>query len=294
DRNFNRVPVGVPGELHIGGVNVGRGYFARPGLTAEKFVPDPFSDSGARLYRTGDLARYLRDGSIEFLGRIDHQVKIRGFRIEPGEVEAELLRLDPVREAVVVAREDRPGDPRIVAYVVPSEGRLPGTAELRDALRARLPEHMVPSAVVVLPALPLSPNGKVDRSALPPPGGAAPARREEHAAPRDELEVSIARIWREVLDAREVGIHDNFFDLGGHSLLLPRVLSGLRQVTERELSVIDLLQRPTVAALAEFLRETHRAPSAPSFVAVGARAGKQIAALDRQRQLAAQRRRDRE
>ena len=219
DRAGRRVPVGVAGELLIGGVQVGRGYHRRPELTAERFVPDPFGRRGARLYRTGDLARYLPDGAIEFLGRIDHQVKIRGLRIELGEIEAALTANPSVREAVVVATADQ----RLVGYVVAAAGAAISPAELRGHLALSLPEHMVPAVLVPLEALPLSPNGKVDRRALPAPGAAAGGAA--FSAPRTPLEEMIAGIWSEVLKVDQVGVDDNFFVLGGHSLLATQVIS---------------------------------------------------------------------
>ena len=246
-------PAGVPGELAIGGAGVARGYHDRPGLTAERFVPDPFAaEPGSRLYRTGDLARWLPDGNLQFLGRTDHQIKIRGFRIEPGEVEAAVARLAGVREAVVIAREDVPGDRRLVAYVVPAGDEEPDAGELRRALLAELPEPMVPSAVVVLPALPLSPNGKVDRRALPrpEPDAGSPGRDTAFAAPQGPLEEMLAAIWREVLGRERVGRDDRFFDLGGHSLLAIQVVSRLRAATGVELPVRSVFEEPTVALLA--------------------------------------------
>ncbi|RJS12520.1 non-ribosomal peptide synthetase, partial [Corallococcus sp. H22C18031201] len=209
------VPPGVPGELYVGGDGLAWGYLRRADLTAERFVPHGFSATpGARLYRTGDKARWRADGTLEFLGRVDFQVKVRGYRIEPGEVEAVLRQHPGVRDAVVVAREDVPGDKRLVAYVVPG-GEV---SSLREHVQKHLPEYMVPSAVVELAALPLSPNGKVDRRALPAPE-APVARPTEDAAPRNALEAQLVALWAEVLGRPSVGIHDNFFDLGGHSLL---------------------------------------------------------------------------
>jgi myxalamid-type nonribosomal peptide synthetase MxaA len=244
-------PIGVPGELVIGGDGVARGYLHRPELTAQRFVPDPL-DPARRAYRTGDLVRYRGDGTLEYLGRTDFQVKIRGFRIEPGEIETVLRAHPGVREAVAVAREDRPGDRRLVAYVVPREtgGDTAALArELRDHALARLPEYMVPSRTVVLEAMPLTPNGKTDRNALPAPE--APAGGEGHVAPRTPVEEELARIFAAALGVARVGVHDDFFDLGGHSLLATRVLAGVARAWGVELPVRALFQRPTVARLAQ-------------------------------------------
>ncbi|MEW5927426.1 MAG: amino acid adenylation domain-containing protein [Gemmatimonadota bacterium] len=261
-------PAGVPGELWIGGAGVARGYLGRPGLTAERFVPDPFSgEPGARLYRSGDRVRWLPDGELEYLGRTDAQVKIRGFRIEPGEVEAALAGDARVREAVVVAREDRPGERRLVAYVVPrarrpvEDGAL--GSELRAGLRDRLPEHLVPGAVVVLDELPLNANGKLDRRALPAPegDGAAP-----YAAPRTELEAALCAVWAEVLGVERVGVHHGFFELGGHSLQAMQVVARVRRTLEVELPLRALFEASSVAELAarvQALREAARPDAAP-------------------------------
>jgi amino acid adenylation domain-containing protein len=246
------VPVGVAGELYIGGAGVARGYLNRPALTAERFVLDPFSEEpGARLYRTGDLCRWRADGTLEFLSRRDEQVKIRGFRIEPGEIEAVLTRHPAVRDGAVLAREGAGGDRRLVAYVVSEGGE---GAELRDELRAHLrrslPEHMVPGQIVFLPALPLSANGKLDRRALPEPE--APPSAATYVAPRDPTEEILAGIWAEVLGVERVSIHDNFFDLGGHSLLATQVVSRVREAFDRriELPIRVLFEATNIADLA--------------------------------------------
>ncbi|NPC82856.1 amino acid adenylation domain-containing protein, partial [Pyxidicoccus fallax] len=251
DKHLRPVPIGVPGELYVGGERLGRGYFNRPELTARTYVPDPFgSEPGARLYKTGDLARYLPDGRIEYLGRIDLQVKIRGFRVELGEIE-ELLRQHPaVKDCTVVALEAG-GDRKLAAYVVARE-QPPAQATLRAWLRERLPEHMVPASFTVLPALPLTPNGKVDRRALPAP---EPARGDEssYQPPRTATEETLCRLWGSLLDMERVGIHDNFFHLGGHSLLATQLVSRVRAELGKELSLRTLFTGPTVAELAQHL-----------------------------------------
>ncbi|MET8701434.1 amino acid adenylation domain-containing protein [Kitasatospora sp. NPDC004723] len=263
DGAMRPLPVGVPGELHIGGRGLARGYLNRPELTAERFVPDPFDpDPAARLYRTGDLARFREDGALEFLGRLDHQVKLRGLRIELGEIEAVLTAHPAVREAVVTAREHRSGDVRLVAHLtVDADTGAPGPAELAAHLRERLPGYMVPAAFAVLDALPLTPSGKVDHSALPEPAqerpGAAP-----FAAPGDGLERTLAELWRKVLGIERVGAHDNFFDLGGHSLLMAELRSLLAADTGHRVSMVELFQHPTVASLAAHLSRSEGEPSA--------------------------------
>jgi amino acid adenylation domain-containing protein len=253
DRDLSPVPVGVSGELYIGGAGVARGYLDRPALTAERFVPDPFGPlPGARLYRTGDLVRYRLDGSLLFLSRLDHQVKLRGFRIELGEIEAVLAQHDGVRQAVAVIREDVPGDQRLVAYVVGDPAGKPGAASLRAHAAAALPAYMVPAAFVVLDALPLTPNGKVDRKALPVPDGQRQAT-ETFLAPRTEAEDRIARIWSEVLRVEQVGVRDNFFELGGHSLLLLRAHARIVQALGPGVSILDCFQHPTIESLVRHL-----------------------------------------
>jgi amino acid adenylation domain-containing protein len=247
------VPIGVPGELYIGGAGVARGYLDRPELTAEKFVADPFSpDPSARLYRTGDIVRYRPDGTLEFLGRADHQVKIRGFRIELGEVEAVLLRHPGVAEAVVVAREDRPGDRYLTAYLRPVAAP-PDAADLRAFLKDRLPDHMVPSSFNVLLAFPLTPNGKVDRRRLPEADGRRAIVRPPFLPPGSDIERTIATVWRDLLRVDEVGLDDNFFDLGGHSLLLVQVQVRLRETLTREIPIVEMFQYPTIRAMATHL-----------------------------------------
>ncbi|HYH78313.1 MAG TPA: amino acid adenylation domain-containing protein, partial [Longimicrobium sp.] len=259
-------PVGVPGELYMGGVGVARGYLGRPGLTAGRFVPDPFSVAGgARLYCTGDRVRWSARGELEFLGRVDAQVKVRGFRIEPGEIEGALRRSEGVADCVVVAREDVPGEKRLVAYVV-GDGEA---GVLREHLRRELPEYMVPSAFVLLDALPLTANGKLDRKALPAPEGDAYARRS-YEAPLGEVEAALAGIWGEVLGVGRVGRWDHFFELGGHSLLATRVVSRVRELFGVELPLRALFERPTIAELAKAVEEMRRAglPVLPPVVPV--------------------------
>ncbi|HEX8819773.1 MAG TPA: amino acid adenylation domain-containing protein, partial [Archangium sp.] len=258
DTHMTPVPVGVRGELYLGGEGVARGYLGRPELTAEKFVPDPFSgEPGARLYRTGDLVRYLPDGHLEFQGRIDSQVKVRGFRIELGEVESALLAHPTVYEAVVAAREDGPGGKRLVAYVV-ARGHELDTGELRRFARARLPEYMVPSAFVPLEALPLTPSGKVDHKALPAPDATRSSQDRPRTPARTPTEQLLASIWAQVLHIREVDANDNFFELGGHSLLATQVVSRVRAAFGVELSLRALFEEPTLAALATRLESASR------------------------------------
>jgi amino acid adenylation domain-containing protein len=252
DAHLQPMPVGVPGELCIGGVGLARGYLNRPDLTAEKFVPNPFSpEPGARLYRTGDLARYRPDGNIEFLGRLDHQVKIRGFRVELGEIEEALGQHPAVKQAVVLALEKNSGDRRLVAYVVASQPPPPTLSELRAFLKQSLPDYMIPSAFAFLDALPLSPSGKVNRQALLTPGPARPEIEERLVLPRTPLEEVLAEIWASVLGLNEVGVHDDFFDLGGHSLLATQVISRLRDASGIELPLRSLFETPTIAAFAD-------------------------------------------
>ena len=245
------VPIGVAGELYLGGVQVGRGYLNRPQLTAERFVMDPYSQSaGARLYKTGDLGRWLADGNLEYLGRNDFQVKIRGFRIELGEIEAKLADIEGVREAVVLARDDQPGERRLVAYVVAREGSSADAAMLREALARHLPDYMLPSAYVKLPSLPLTANGKLDRKALPAPEGDAFVTRT-YEAPQGEMEETLARIWSALLQHERIGRHDNFFELGGHSLMAVQVVTKIREEFSVDISLEQLFSNSTIFTLTE-------------------------------------------
>ncbi|QEI43193.1 Tyrocidine synthase 3 [Dolichospermum sp. UHCC 0315A] len=261
DEYLQLVPVGVPGELHIGGAGLARGYLNRPELTQEKFIPNPFDNSkfkipyrnakggqNSKLYKTGDLARYLPDGNIEYLGRIDNQVKIRGFRIELGEIEAVLSQLGDVQASCVIVREDITGDKRLVGYIVPQKEVTPTVSELRQFLKAKLPEYMVPNAFVILDSLPLTPNGKIDHRALPAPD----LHREfkhKYVAPRTPVEEMLAQIWAQVLKVEQVGIEDNFFTFGGHSLLAIQLVSHIRNIFQLELPLRELFAAPTIAEL---------------------------------------------
>ncbi|WP_164021762.1 non-ribosomal peptide synthetase, partial [Pyxidicoccus trucidator] len=262
DSHLRPVPVGVPGELFLSGAGLARGYLARPDLTAEKFLANPFSTApGARMYRTGDKVRWLEDGTLEYLGRIDFQVKLRGFRIELGEIEATLARHPDVREAAVLVREDSPGDQRLVAYVTSS---APADASaLRAFLKEHLPEYMVPGVLVPLDTLPLTSNGKVDRKALPAPEAGGLASTEGFVAPRDPLELELAGLWEELLRIRPIGVRSSFFELGGHSLLAVQLMARIRERTGRELPLAALFQAPTVEQLATLLRRQVPAPSSP-------------------------------
>ncbi len=251
DRHLQLMPAGVPGEMYIGGEGLARGYLKQPGLTAEKFVRNPFRrETGARLYRTGDLCRYLENGAIEFLGRLDQQVKIRGFRIELEEIENVLAEHPAIREAVVVARADPPGEKTLAGYYVPRQAGKCPPEEVRAYLRARLPDHMVPVTCTLLESLPLSPNGKVDRKALPAPGRHRPDLASNYAAPRTAMEKMLAETWAGALRLERVGINDNFFDLGAHSLLLLQLHARLPEPLRSRLPIVKLFQYPTISSLA--------------------------------------------
>ncbi|HEX8709118.1 MAG TPA: non-ribosomal peptide synthetase, partial [Pyrinomonadaceae bacterium] len=263
DKQQRPVPVGVVGELYIGGMGVARGYQNRAEMSAEKFIPDAYSEEGGeRLYRTGDWVRYVKGGKLEYVGRIDEQVKVRGFRIELGEIEAALAAHEAVREAAVVVKEDSSGDKRLAAYVVGREPGAPTAGELRLFIKDKLPGHMIPALFVTLDEMPLTPNGKIDRRAL----ARLKVERTEVQAnlvmPRTEAERTIAGIWQEVLQLESVGVHDNFFDLGGHSLLLIQLQGKLKEALGPGITIIDLFEHPTIAALSEELsRKRSEAPA---------------------------------
>jgi amino acid adenylation domain-containing protein/thioester reductase-like protein len=274
DSYLQPVPIGACGELYISGDGLARGYLQQPSMTAAKFIPNLFSDRpGMRLYKTGDLARYLADGNIEFLGRIDEQVKIRGFRIELGEIEAVISQHQAVRDAAVIAREDVPGDKRLVAYIVPDRESPLTMGELRLFLKEKLPDYMVPSAFVLLKQLPLAPNGKLLRRALPAPEQVRPEFAGIFVAPRTPLEEALAGIWAEILGIQQVGVHDNFFELGGHSLLTTQLLAKVREAIHVDVSLRSLLELPTVAGLAEKIEKIRQSqPTATSVLDLNAEA----------------------
>jgi amino acid adenylation domain-containing protein len=288
DRELRPAPIGVVGEIHVSSGSPARGYVKRPELTAEKFIPHPFSgEPGARLYKMGDLGRYIDDGQIEYVGRRDHQVKIRGMRVEMKGVEAVLMEHEAVKQAVVVAREEKAGERRLVGYVVGRGESGLSQSELRRYLEKRLPEYMIPSTFLVLEALPLTPNGKVNRQALPEPEGVRPELEVAYVAPQTELERIIAAIWQEVLGVEKVGVHDNFFDLGGNSLAMVQVRGKLRAVVDQDISVIEMFQYPTVSALSQYLSHQHATQQSmepPSFEQIHDRAKKQKEAINRQKQ----------
>ena len=263
DHAMQSVPLGVPGDLYVGGTGLARGYLNRPALTADKFVPDPFGSAGSRLYKTGDRGRYLQDGTFEFLGRLDHQVKVRGYRVELGEIERALFTHPAVRHNVVVMREDRPGEKRLVAYIVPKETASPTVSDLRRCVKEKLPEYMIPASFVLLNELPLTPTGKVDRTALPAPERSRRGLEAIFESPRSQVEQAVAIIWREVLDLEEIGIHDNFLDLGGQSLLATRLISRLQRVLQIELTVRSLFENPTVASFSALIEKTDRSAIVP-------------------------------
>jgi amino acid adenylation domain-containing protein len=251
DRFMQPVPIGVPGELHIGGDGVTRGYLNRAELTEKQFVPDPFrSDPGARLYKTGDLARFRPDGNCEYLSRIDTQVKVRGFRIELGEIESVLSDHPSLDKCVAAVREDQPGDVRLVGYIVPRNGREVAVSDLRSHLKTKLPDYMVPQHFVELEEFPLTPAGKVDRKNLPAPDGEGSLSATEYVAPRNETEEALATIWQDLIGVSRIGIHENFFDIGGHSLLALQLISQVNQAFHLQLPLRQLFDTPTIAEFA--------------------------------------------
>ncbi len=268
-KNLQPLPVGIAGDLYVAGPGLARGYLNRPEITTEKFIPDPFcKEPGARMYKTGDLARYLASGEIEFAGRTDDQVKIRGYRVELEEIEAVLGAHSGVREVVVVARENASGEKSLVAYVVPSREQVPTASEIRSYLKQKLPHYMVPSAFVLLEAMPKTPNGKVDKRAMPAPKASDLAEAQEYVAPTDELETQLTKIWETVLDKKPIGIRDNFFELGGHSLLAARLMHRIEQSLGQRLPLAALLQAPTVEQLSGLLRQEKWSSSWSSLVAI--------------------------
>jgi hypothetical protein len=261
------VPLGVKGELYIGGSGVARGYLGKPELTAERFLPDAFSsESGSRLYRTGDQVRYSSSSNIDFLGRLDHQVKVRGYRIELGEIEHVLAQHQGVRQTLVLFREDSPGNPRLVAYVVPDTGPVVSVRELSRSLKMKLPEYMIPSAFVILESLPLSSNGKIDRRALPTPGYSDQQR--DFVAPRTPTEEALGEIWTEMLSLERVGVNDSFFEIGGHSLLAAQVISRIRTTFRVELPLRSLFEATTIEALARVIDEMDKKQDTPQKQAI--------------------------
>ena len=254
DRHLKPVPIGVMGELYIGGAGVARGYLNRPELNQERFLADPFTrQTGSRMYKTGDLARYRKDGILEYLGRVDNQVKVRGYRIELGEIEATLASDPSVKSCAVLVREDEPGNKQLVGYVVPREGSSPTVESLRQSLKQKLPEYMVPAHFVFLDSIPLTQNGKVDRKALPAPSFGNVPTEGESGEPRTETEKALAEIWSKLLKVERIGIHDDFFDFGGHSLMAMKLVSQIEERFGMNMPLAEFLEAPTIAGLAEKL-----------------------------------------
>ncbi|MCF2149913.1 amino acid adenylation domain-containing protein [Desmonostoc muscorum LEGE 12446] len=248
------VPIGIPGELHVGGVGLARGYLNQPELTAQRFIPNPFSDKeGDRLYKTGDLVRFLPNGDMEYIGRIDNQIKIRGFRVELGEIEATIIQHPSVSASVVMLRENKPGNQSLIAYIILHPDKTLTIPELRRFLQNKLLDHMVPTAFMILKAFPLTSNGKIDHRALPMPDALRPELEVAYVVPQTEVEKTIASVWQKALNIEKIGIHDNFFEIGGHSLLLVTVHSQLQEILNAELSTLDLFRYPTINSLAEYL-----------------------------------------
>jgi hypothetical protein len=256
DANMQPVPVGVPGEIYIGGVALARGYANQPGLTSEKFVPDPFSEhAGARMYRTGDLAQRSIEGEMDFLGRIDHQVKIRGFRVELGEIERILVEHPAIKEAVVTVHQNGTGEKQLAAYITLRPEQSATAKQMRSHLRERLPEYMLPSWFVVLNSLPLTSTGKVDRKSLPAPTNESLGPEQDYVAPRNPTEEIVAAVFAEVLQTGRIGILNNFFESGGHSLLATQLASRLREIFQVEVPLRRIFEDPTVAGIAATLLE---------------------------------------
>ena len=269
DRHCNPVPIGVPGELHIGGRSLARGYLNQPDLTADKFIPNPFSNiPGARMYKTGDLARHLPDGNLEYIGRTDHQVKIRGFRIELGEIEAAIAQHPSVRQAIVSVHQDLHGEKRMVAYVVGDPEHAPTVNDLRSFMKDKVPEYMVPSIFMLLDSLPAMPNGKVDRAALPKPDQTRPEMGKTYVGPRDDLELQLTGLWEEVLGIRPIGVTDNFFELGGHSLLAVRLFALIDKRMGKRLPLAALFRAATVEGLAGVMRQNSLSEAPSSLVPI--------------------------
>ncbi|HIE01628.1 MAG TPA: amino acid adenylation domain-containing protein [Thiotrichaceae bacterium] len=266
DASLQRMPIGIPGELHVASIGLARGYQNRPELNAEKFIANPFSDNPKnRLYKTGDLVRYRPDGNLEFLGRIDHQVKVRGFRIELGEIEVALSQHPTVQEVIVIVREDISGDKRLIAYLVAKPQQMLSTTALRRFLQNQVPDYMIPSAFVRLEALPLTPNGKIDRKALPQPESESASLETSYLAPQTEIETQIESVLKAVLRVNQIGIQDNFFELGAHSLLLVQAQEKFVTVLNREVPVLALFQYPTISALADYLASSFTEQHEPVF-----------------------------
>jgi len=301
NQSLKPVTIGVAGELYVGGDGLARGYLHNPILTSEKFIRNPLNSSSSEyLYKTGDLAKYLADGNIDFLCRIDSQVKIRGFRIELTEIESILIQHPDIREVVVIAREDQIGNKQLVAYVVPenpvSDNNSISTTTLRASLREKVPDYMIPAAFVILDAIPLNPNGKLDRKNLPAPTVDIFRGEQAFIAPINPMETLIANVWSQVLVLERVGVNDNFFDIGGNSLLVIQVHNRLQQMLNRDISIVDLFRYTTIKALAEYLtidRDNHdrnqKLPD-PSREQLINRTDRQKQALKRQQQLSNQRR----
>jgi hypothetical protein len=277
--------VGELGEIHVRTPYLSKGYLGDGELTRERFLTNPFTQAdGDFIYRTGDLGRYLPDGNVAYRGRRDSQVKLRGFRIELGEIGAALAALPGVAGAAVMLREDVPGDKRLAAYLVAKPETAPTISQLRASLKETLPEYMLPSSLVVLDSMPLTPNGKIDYRALPAPDNLRPQLAEDYVAPQTSLERTIAAVWRNVLGVEKVGVRDNFFDLGGHSLLVVQVNSRLRKELNRDISLVEMFRYPSVYALATFLSRK-QAETVPSFARVDERAKKARAVMSQQRRM---------